>query len=303
MLKTCTLLFVSLLTAGAAMAQSVFPLTNVTWTQRHGQHEASPRFTVIGVKSDNAVIGGKTYRKVYQSETDVTLGVSAYVGGLREDVANKRVYYYELAKGAERLIYDFSLAVGDTIFTGPAGAAEGIVHSVDMAVIGGLDRKRITFRMLGSSAAWTGGEWVEGIGNTGIGGLLGSPMAQPTCDCGTATVCYSKDGSIVYHNGIYSSVDCDAVFSPASVGSVAENTDEPRMVPNPVKGDARLLLPAGRYNTLSVLDVAGRIVAELAIGSQTEVAVQTAGLPAGVYVYRLARADGATETRKFIISE
>lgn len=300
MSKTLTFLFFSAIISSTAIAQVSFPLIKTTWTQRHGQGEAPPKFTVIGVKSDNVVIGGKIYHKVYQSETDVTLGISAYVGAIREDAMTRRVYYYDLAKGTERMVYDFSLNVGDTVFTAP-GNAEAIVYATDIVNIAGVDRKRITFRLPAASTPWMEGEWVEGIGNTGVGGLTGSPMAQPTCDCATTTVCFAGDGVIMYHNANYLTVDCENVFSTAAAGSLSSVHDNVKFVPNPASGFARMLLPAGKFETLTIADVAGRIVRKAHVAGQTESMVDTRDMAPGVYFYRLDGGKEIAETGKFSV--
>ncbi|MCW3121121.1 MAG: hypothetical protein JWQ38_613, partial [Flavipsychrobacter sp.] len=67
-----------------------FPTANATWTQRHGNGEADPSFYVVGLKTDDTVITGITYHKIYRSD-HATLDGGTFIGGLREDGA-KHIY-------------------------------------------------------------------------------------------------------------------------------------------------------------------------------------------------------------------
>lgn len=285
-----------------ALAQGTFPAANATWTQRIGQGEAAAKYTVIGLKNEDVVIGGRSYHKVFLSETDVTLGVSAYVGGLREDISTRRIYYYDLATSTERLLYDFSLSIGDTIHTGPGGSADGIVYNIDVVNIGGVDRTRITFRPMTSSAPWLAGEWVEGIGNTGLGGLLGSAMMQPTCDCGTQTLCFSNNGVTQYHNANFSSIDCDHVFSLSGVEILS--SDVVSVAPNPAVGAANFRFGTpSRFTKLVITDVTGRVVTSAIVTGMDHISVDTHLLNAGMYVYNLHAVDGTLMNGKFLVAE
>ena len=302
MRKFLTLISLAAFFSLSLFAQGSFPTANATWTQRIGMGEAPPKYTVIGLKNENVVLGGHTYHKVFESETDVTLATSAYIGGIREDIAARRIYFYDLAKSSERLLFDFSVSIVDTIHTGPSGSADGIVYNVDVINIGGIDRTRITFRQLTSSAAWPFGEWVEGIGNTGLGGLLGSAMMQPTCDCGTKTICFSNNGVTQYHNANYASVDCDNVFSTTGIRAVGDATVG--VSPNPAYASVNFHLAApSPYSKLVIADIAGKAVLTRDIANLPDFAIDTRTMKPGLYVYTLSAENGDRTNGKFIVSE
>jgi len=302
MKKLLTLFSLSALFALNSFAQATFPTENATWTQRVGQGEGAAKYTVIGLKNENVVIAGKSYHKVFLSETDVTLGVSAYVGGLREDISARRIYYYDLSTSTERLLYDFSLSIGDTIHTGPGGSADGIVYNIDVVNIGGVDRTRITFRAMTSTAPWSAGEWVEGIGNTGLGGLLGSPMMQPTCDCGTKTICFANNGVTQYHNANFASIDCDNVFSPAGIDVLA--SDLVSVSPNPATGTANFRFgSASGLSELVLADITGKVVFSTSIAGVDQVSVDTRAMNPGLYVYSIHTINGSVMNGKLVVSK
>lgn len=302
MRKSLTLISLAAFFSLNLFAQGSFPTANATWTQRIGMGEAPPKYTVIGLKNEDVVLGGHTYHKVFESETDVTLATSAYIGGIREDIAARRIYFYDLAKSSERLLFDFSVSIGDTIHTGPGGSADGIVYNVDVINIGGIDRTRITFRPLTSSAPWPFGEWVEGIGNTGLGGLLGSAMVQPTCDCGTKTICFSNNGVTQYHNANYASVDCDNVFSTTGIRTVSDAAVG--VSPNPASGSVNFHLAApSPYSKLVIADITGKAVLTQDIVGLPDFAIDTRSMKPGLYVYNLSAENGDRTNGKFVVSE
>lgn len=280
----------------AAQAQVAFPTQNATWTQRHGQGEANPSFSLIGLKTNDVSIGAYTYHKLYQSFNDAVLDESEYIGGLREDAG--KVWFYSLASAQERLLYDFNVAVGDTITDPNTGAKNGIVHSIDYVTVVGTPRRRINFRQPSSSAPWAQGAWVEGIGNTGLGGLLGSPMTQPTCDCGVNTVCFLNNSVQEYKNPSYSSIACETVVATRTISKAAAQAT---IYPNPVTGQSILQIPAdGHYSTLTIYSITGSKIITANVNGVTEFTVNSANFARGLYTYRLMGDNGAT-TGKFVV--
>lgn len=300
MKKTLTLLLLSG-SIYTATAQVPFLSANTVWAQREGQGESAPLYSIIGMKVDDVTIGAYTYHKLYRSQNDMVLDASEYIGGLREDAARK-VYYYDLASSSERLIYDFSLTTGDTIFASMGSGATGVVYSTDTVTIGGVDRKRITFRHLTSSAAWVGGTWIEGIGNSSLGGLLGSPMAQPTCDCAYNTVCMTVSGLEKYHNTFYPTLDCSNIIAASGVANELPEAVGVSVVPNPVNGSGMLQITGKHaYNTAVITDVTGRKVLTAAVGTSGTVPLQAGTLAAGVYIYTLQADNGERVSGRFVV--
>lgn len=141
--------------------------------------------------------------------------------------------------------------------------------------------------------------------------VLGRPDATgPFSANGTVTV-YGLSGALVatYPAGIFPShVSVDAVGSTAGEAGPAAGTlrlDAP--APNPTAGPAeiRFALAAPADVTVTVLDALGREVARLASGAfaagEHRVAADLHGVPAGVYVVRLA-AGASVETRRLTVA-
>lgn len=288
------ILFSGFFTA-SAQTYIPFPSSNAIWTQRQGKGDADPSFSVYGMKTDDTIINGLTYHKLYHS-SDAVLDASEYCGGIRED-ANKRVYFYDAASNKERMLYDFSVVAGDTVNDGLVNHPV-IVDHIDSVNISGIYHKRINFRQIQSTTGWPMGAWVEGIGNSSLGGLLGAATAQPTCDCAANTVCFTS-GNITYHNPVYASLDCFSILNTEVLHNAPTTVT---LFPNPMAGTGTLRITGqALFNTLTVCDMQGRQVLLTDVTGKNEVSLNGNGYAAGVYFYRLLRDNGEGITGKFIV--
>ncbi|MBE2290527.1 MAG: T9SS type A sorting domain-containing protein [Chitinophagaceae bacterium] len=299
MKKTLTLL---LLLCGSLYvpAQVPFPSYNAVWSYRHGNGEAMPDYVIVGTRTDDTVFGGNTYHKLYISSNDMVLDPAEYIGGIREGVGGQ-VYYINASGTTERLLYDFSLSVGDTIFTAPGGSAEGVVFNVDTVTIASVARRRLSFRYLTASVA-SGGTWIEGIGNSGLGGFFGSPLAQPTCDCANNTVCLTVAGSEKYHNASYAALDCDNIISVSQVADAKVDGAYVSLNPNPVTGAGSLqIAPASDFDNVVITDAVGRVVARMVVPADGLVTISAATMVPGMYIYHLSGHTTHTFTGRFVV--
>jgi hypothetical protein len=221
------------------------------------------------------------------------LSESEYWGGIRED-SMKRVYFTTSGMTGETLLYDFSLGIGDTI---KAFGPVGIVSFIDSISIGGQYRRRLNFRTP-HGTAWPFGAWIEGLGNSALGGLLNSPMAQPTCDCAANLICFRQNGVWLYHNP-HQTTDCfGATLRINEVTPVSALT----IIPNPVNGTAHIHITGSQtFTRLIVYGLNGNLVLNADVTNKREFVLNSSGLPAGLYCYRLYHENGLGLTGKFSI--
>jgi hypothetical protein len=297
MKSSCTLILLLSL-CFSAVAQIPFPSSNTVWTQRNGAGEAPPGYSVIGLLSEDVTIGANSYHKVFLSTNNAILEPSEYIGGLRE-AAGGKVFFYDLASASERLIYDFSLAIGDTVFDPANNTPTGTVQLIDYVTIAGVPHKRLQFRQLMSTAIWAGGAWIEGIGNSGLGGLLGSPLMQPTCDCGVNTICVANSGTSEYQNPSYVSIDCGAVLKSEYI---AHENKTVNLYPNPVTYVSQLELNTSEsYVSFSITDLLGRTVIRQQIDGVHNVPLKRADLLPGNYIYHVVTPEGNRISGRFTV--
>jgi hypothetical protein len=289
-MKRIIIAWILLLASVSLHAQTYipFPTNNTIWSQRHGNGDTTPSYYYYGLAGKDSIINTLTYHELYQS-VDTIFQASECVGGLRED-SMRRVYFYDYATGHERLLYNFMVQPGDTVDTDPGSA--GIVSSIDSIDISGVYHRRINFQTYDSSF-WLYGSWVEGIGNISLGGLLGSGMLQPTCDCATDLICFMHDGDWRYHNPLYANTDC--MPSQLSVNSVATTMPLITVYPNPVTGTGTI-----RYSgimgtaTLRIYTAAGTLLHQYSVNGSGDISISQ--YPAGMYFYNMQGSSG-----KFIV--
>jgi len=297
LLYVAALIFVPCL----ADAQMTFPTSSTKWTVRHGNGEAPPDYYVYALQSEDTVISGLTYHKLYKS-ADMTFDESEYCGALREDATHK-VYYMAADASTARMIYDFSMVVGDTLRSQTTPhTAEGIVDNIDTVTIDGIHHMRWNFRTMTApvGTVWPGGAWIEGIGNSSLGGLLGSPMLQPTCDCAENIICNGDDAGWSYHNPLYASLDCLPSTAVARVSSQAMGA---QVIPNPVTASARIVLTGALKGTavhMRITDMAGRTVYDAGYAPGEEILLNSGKLHPGMYLYEITPENGTGVNGTFV---
>jgi len=172
-----------------------FPIDSAIWRVDYWN------FTVCGIPQPNAqyqytfegdsIVNNITYSKVYSSGISNCINFG-YCGLLRDDTLNQKVYFILPDSTSEKVLYDFSLNVGDTVpdlfnFTG----VSEVVDSIDSVNYGGQLRKR--FRYTLNMGPHNDPYIIEGIGN--VSGLL-APLESPTI--AYYLICFSHKGLNVF---------------------------------------------------------------------------------------------------------
>lgn len=287
------------LLAGCLSAQAQtyipFPTANAIWTQREGKGEQPAEYARLGLQNHDTTINGTTYHSLYRLSGAGTT-ITEWIGGLRE--SDKKIYYYNYSVQNEQLLFDFNVAVGDTVYS--TASIQGIVHDIDSVNIRGTYHKRFNFSTR-DGTVWTNGSWIEGIGNASLGGLLGSAMAMPTCDCANHTICFKQDIDWVYHNDHYAYIDCESggILATEDVSHTAPTVV---LAPNPVTGVSIFQVqPAGGAMQLSVYNINGALLSTQHINGAASVALRKADYSSGIYWYLLRSHTGNMVTGKFVV--
>jgi hypothetical protein len=126
-----------------------------------------------------------------------------YAGALRDD--DNKFYYVHKGKSAEEMLYDFDLAVGDTIKTNK-GKGFPIIK-IDTLPDG---RRRLLYMAEVCAGCCPMDEFIEGIGHWG-GIMEEAPCLHP-CFRSNYLLCYKENGVTVYSNnfsGMFAK-GCDA---------------------------------------------------------------------------------------------
>lgn len=122
--------------------------------------------------SGDTIVNGFSYRKIYSYVSDIYCSNYKtgpfFAGGLRQEIANKKVYYLSYLPFTEYLLFDFNLNIGDTLDQSiyNLGCLISIVNSIDSVQIGNKFHKR--FGVIGDTICSFPQQYyiIEGVGST-----------------------------------------------------------------------------------------------------------------------------------------
>lgn len=208
------------------------------------------------ILAGDTLINTVPYHKLFipyvQADTSGGCGVThvpGYKGAIRQDTANRKVYFIPPLEATEQLLYDFTLQVGDTVkgylesFAFPADT----VSAVDSILVGDTYRKRWEINIC------YGIYIMEGIGST-YGLIEKSPGCVTDMD-GYLITCFSQDGKTIYPDTNY---NCQLI---TNINSVGNSADKIKIYPNPAEG--RTCIDLGKMFSsiqLVITDETGKVI-------------------------------------------
>jgi len=301
----------------------VFPDSNAIWrdygwSDSHGPSQYSMyvydfQYSLEG----DTIILGLHYTKMNQTGWqhhihvypvpyvhDSTL-VCGYYGALRSD-STERVYLFRATDTAECLLYDFGLAVGDTVplsfIYSTYSYNINIVHSIDSVLIANQYRKRMNISIATASCCFA--SLIEGIGSTR--GLFGSLVVPPGNYCPNL-VCFYQDSVNVFSSPPYCSspttnacsyISCS---SPNGMFSIFKST-QIEVYPNPAQ-DYLNLDVTGFDNpeslTVCITDETGRLILERQLTSKSS-GLNISNIAQGFYIVKLYSKSVLIAQKRFI---
>lgn len=211
---------------------------------------------------------------------------------LREDTVIRHVYQLDMDSGTDRLLYDFTAQVGDTLpdyfDEDPFGELTTVVVSIDSAQLsdGMLHRRWNLITFTEDGLILDEHFYIEGVGSR-YGILHNGPFVY---GWGPLMWCYKRNIS----SFLYTSYGCHL---PSSVSIQAHGTDPPVQITNGLGGrfDYDVGLTSGE---LVIHAVDGRVLHRASvIGRGT---VPSYGHPPGAYVYTFQDLAGRRWTGRII---
>ena len=234
--------------------------------------------TLVHWLSDDTLVDGVRYTKVLETRNGE--GTPRLATLLREEDGK----VWKRKSATDILIYDFTAQVGDTLRFGDFHEFDYfVVDSISIEQIGGKDRKKFWF---GLEYDFTGEPvaietWTEGIGSDM--GLLFSGWYYVTGGYYRA-LCFHQNGELLWQNDYYGTCMIDAVEEEVAPAVT--------VYPNPASETVRIegLEPA----EVQVYNSFGQLVKTVRDANE----IPVAGLPQGVYLLRIADAEGNIYTNK-----
>ena len=241
------------------------------------QPNASYQYCFTGDTTINSIV----YSKLFTSGYTQCLHLG-FMGSLRNDSVNQKVYFIEADSSNEKLLYDFNPAIGDTVpQLYPASFIT--VGYIDTVVIDGLSRKRIYHDFLPASL---GPFIIEGIGSTN--GLLAQIDAGETR---FDLICFSHENRLIFPD---TATTCSIYDDINQI-----NFNSETIIPNPIH-EQSLLSSKKIINQINLFNIEGNNVANYIVNSKTYI-LDRGQLKNGVYFLEILYDDNSFRFIKVII--
>lgn len=217
---------------------------------------------------------------------------------LRED--SGKYFYKHDTETEEKLWFDFTLEVGDTInldhcYSSSAEQEQLTVISIETVTLGnGSERRKWTLEYSDNQSGFylTTEEWIEGIGNVQQGWR--HPTAQTCIDIGHWLRCYyENDEWVESFEFIAPGTTCCNIVSVLEQGKM-----EYTLYPNPAT-EGLTIQSSLIVTSVEISDTTGRIVCTTQPNT-TSVKVNIESLSTGCYFVVATTENGIIETLKFL---
>ena len=289
--------FISVLSYG----QSYHPLpdSNAKWCILYNDHIIPP--PIWGYTNywetyyaGDTMISNRDYKKIEKTEYDIfclntVINQPGYIGALRDDRNQKKVFYIPKGDTVEKLIYDFNLDTGDTLYSYLNFYQPLVVAFVDSVLIGNEYHKRIVFR-------YGEAEIIEGIGSiTGI-------VEELTAFEGGSSLCaLYTDTTLVYpeHPCNLSSTDTCLTRIPET----ELNNPEISIFPNPAKNRLQIKIQSeliSKNPAIKIISTEDKICKSKIITNEITKLDLTDIMP-GLYIAQIILENNIIFSKKLII--
>jgi len=268
-----------------------FPYSNAQWRVNGSYWNCYPTCDIYQYTTGtDTSISTHTYTKIYQSGIyQLSFWDSVYRGALRNDTLNKRVYFVDKDSTNERLLYDFSLSVGDTVFDFMPGYAVGnygVISSIDSVLVGTNYHKEF---ILGG---WR--SFIEGVGSDL--GLLESHYY--TAESVYQLICFSNN-SDVYPN---TSASCPLITQlELNVPTLTNDQLLIDIYPNPFNSFTTITFSEEQRNTsIKITDILGQEISTMNFTGK-QLLMDKGIIKEGIYFVQTTDEQKRTCNRKIII--
>lgn len=277
-----------------------FPSSNAMWREGVGGFQCGCcsefQYRITG----DTIINDLTYHKLQKSgaryyddtgwgwcSSKVIYTFNYYSGCFRNDSSTRKVYYKGGDGNPEKLWYDFSLSVGDTIpFPHFFDEAILIIQNIDSVIIGENYHQRFHINSISGYCRF---EIIEGIGSTF--GLF--PATVCPFESQSDLRCFSIDGHRIYPSWSLEN-DCDLV---TNIREIKEHSL--LFYPNPVTNQLHIQNNEFNITHIQIFDITGRTMMAITPQNESEIVLNLKSLHAGIYFVR-ATLNGNYVTEKII---
>ncbi len=228
--------------------------------------------SIINAMTYNSLIDSN-YSLNYSDEVEV---YGSEIGFVREDTAQKKVFFLPENSTQEALIYDFSLSVGNKFFLKTFYYNDTLnVVSRDSIIYSGHKRLVITLNNDYASL-----NWIEDIGS--IQGFLYYYNTFGSLDSNLLLCVKANDETVYQNNKNYS-----CFYFKNTINAIDESSAQPglKLFPNPAH-DNLTIVQNEIIGSIEILDVYGRKLTQYYPG-RTTYSISLTGLQKGIYFIKV----------------
>jgi hypothetical protein len=236
----------------------------------------------------DTLIGSVQYHKLVTPFVQINnpgcgrLNSVGYVGCIRHDSINKKVYCIQPNDSVEYLIFDFNLQIGDQIPTITTICFRIFtVTQIDSVLIGSTYRKR-----------WSEGTFsiIEGIG---ANWEFLKPMCEIVDGASGMLTCFTQEGITLYPDSV---TDCSLI---TNINSLANKQSSVTVFPNPFHSSMTVTLAVEKANMM-IYNSLGELMQQLRI-SDFKTIIHRNSLTNGIYFYRISNDNDLIATGIFMV--
>jgi hypothetical protein len=290
-----SLLLATLSSVGQTTTYHSFPDSNAIWNFHYQAYcfanGSGNEYYSITINGDT-LINNQTYR---QLKTPSVLSFSTgncggfhsgYRGAIRNDAANKKVFYVPPTDSTEQLLYDFNMQVGDTLkgYIASFAIQTDTVQSIDSVLVGNTYRKRWIINNCYNV------HFIEGIGS--VYGLLERSPGCVTDLPDYSLTCFQQTGQVIYPT---STINCQII---TSAKTLKNQSHQIQIFPNPSNGSFKINFESNDIHTINLTDLVGKAILERQVINEQNVNIDR--LKSGTYILTLFHKNGKTTKRKII---
>lgn len=276
-----------------------FPDSNAYWCQTTQWFDGTCDHTrnTTSFFSNDTSINALIYHQIQESgfEYSTLCGSGGYFYScclpIRQDTAQRKVYYYDVLNQTEKIMYDFNLQIGDTldeskVIWGNISYIH-VITSIDSIPINGFFRKRFNYN----------GSFLFGCHDSsiieGIGGTSGLTAAPSTCFEYFANLTGFKQ------NGISMYPDSNAYCVVISGAENLTNTTNLYVYPNPFINELNII--NNHQNETVEIIIYGIDTQKLLQQKFTKsLTLNLENFAKGIYIYEILTKNGQSKKGKII---
>lgn len=282
--------------------QTYFPfptMDNTIWSVYHSVGEPGVCEELIWFEyifSGDTVISGNSFKKIFVQNLTLLYHHSGfpdcshppengYAGAFREDTVSKKCYVVFPNSANESLIYDFTLSIGDTIYS---AALPPYLHCFGVTTLYSIDSIRVN-GIYRNEYGYCSNQYrvIEGIGSTN------DPFGFSLYLNNSTLHCVRLDTTILYNRSPLTS--CTYILSTSN--ELNNDYVEIEIYPNPTN-DKLYVQSNFQIERIEILDLYSKTIFTTLV---SESPISLDGIPKGIFIVKIVAKDKSFFQKRLVV--